>query len=119
MGIIRLTSQRSMVRHRGPDEKQRKAGLRLDQPNRAVIAGDILASALNQRIAKPANDPQAMPPETSHKSLTAAQKLTLRRWIGEGARYEKHWAFIPPVRREPGGGIDGFIQARLAPRASV
>ena len=27
----------------GPDEKQRKAGLRLDQPNRAVVAGDILA----------------------------------------------------------------------------
>nr|WP_309689016.1 DUF1553 domain-containing protein [Armatimonas sp.] len=109
----RILSESCFACH-GPDEKQRKAGLRLDQPNRAVIAGDILASALNQRIAKPANDPQAMPPETSHKSLTAAQKLTLRRWIGEGARYEKHWAFIPPVRREPGGGIDGFIQARLA-----
>ena len=44
----------------GPDEKQRKAGLRLDVPNRAVIGGDILASTLIQRIAKPESDPLAM-----------------------------------------------------------
>ncbi|WP_309714236.1 DUF1553 domain-containing protein [Armatimonas sp.] len=104
----------------GPDEKQRKAGLRLDLPNRAVIGGDILGSTLIQRIAKPESDPLAMPPAMSHKSLTEAQKSTLRRWVGEGAKFEKHWAFTvpssPTLLPILGGGsrLDAFIRARLA-----
>ncbi|WP_395138443.1 DUF1553 domain-containing protein [Armatimonas sp.] len=112
----RILSESCFACH-GPDEKQRKAGLRLDQPSSAVVPGDILASALVQRITKPTSSPLAMPPVTSHKALTGAQKQLLQRWIGEGATYEKHWAFTPPVRRRPTGetekGIDSFIRARL------
>ena len=109
----RILSENCFACH-GPDAKQRKANLRLDLPNRAVVPGDILASALIQRIAKAADDPLAMPPAMSHKSLTDSQKTTLRRWIGEGARYEKHWAFTALPKSWAGhGGVDHFIQARL------
>jgi hypothetical protein len=39
-----------------------------------------------------------MPPASSHKTLTAAQKDLLRRWIAQGAKYEAHWSFITPKR---------------------
>ena len=92
----------------GPDKNKRQAGLRLDQPNRAVVPGDILASVLVQRVQD-----GTMPPAAFHKTLTPAQKQLLMRWIGEGAKYEGHWSFGPlaPTR---GGSIDGFIAARLA-----
>ena len=49
-----------------------------------------------------------------------AEKAILRRWIEGGARYEKHWAFVPPVRPAvPGGAVenplDAFIIERLTP----
>jgi hypothetical protein len=40
-----------------------------------------------------------MPPPKSHKKpLTAVQQATIKRWIEEGAKYEAHWAFVPPKR---------------------
>jgi len=53
------------------------------------------------------------------------QKELLRRWIESGAAYEKHWAFVPPVRPEPGvttnsawarNEIDRFVLANLETR---
>ena len=64
-----------------------------------------------------------MPPAKTGKPLSAAEIQTLKTWIEQGAEYEGHWAFIPPVRpddprrsatrtgcRNP---IDAFILARL------
>jgi hypothetical protein len=45
-----------------------------------------------------AADPgQIMPPEYANKTLTQAQKETIRQWVSEGARYEGHWSFVFPV----------------------
>ncbi|MBB6049903.1 PSD1 and planctomycete cytochrome C domain-containing protein [Armatimonas rosea] len=95
----------------GQDESKRAAGLRLDGPNRAVVGGDILASALSHRIG--ATDALQMPPADSGKTLTEGEKTLLRRWIGQGGKYEQHWAFspLPPQRA---GGVDFFIRQRLA-----
>lgn len=113
----------------GFDPKKRKAGLRLDVAEGAVAPaksgrvairpGDPEGSELWRRLE--ATDPdELMPPASSHKTLTSAQKSLVRRWILEGASYQKHWAFEPPVRTEPpeaktpGWGshpIDRFLSA--------
>ena len=58
-----------------------------------------------------------MPPPDSKKSLTPEQRDILRRWVEQGARYQKHWAFEPIERPAvPDGAehpIDAFLGARL------
>src|SRR6185369_17812507 len=84
----------------------RKAGLRLDlaeeayaerkKPGRfAIVPGKPDASLVCTKIFS--KDPDdLMPPPESNLALTATQKETIRRWISEGAKYQPHWAFIPP-----------------------
>lgn len=95
----------------GPDQAHRKSGLRLDVREEAlapmesgdiaIVPGDLKKSALIQRILTDDED-DIMPPPKSHKKLTAAQKETLKRWIAEDAKYEKHWAFMPvPAEEAP------------------
>jgi Protein of unknown function (DUF1553)/Protein of unknown function (DUF1549)/Planctomycete cytochrome C len=121
-----LLSENCFACH-GPDDKQRKADLRLDQrtsavgPGKAVVPGQSAASELWMRIAE--QDPtKKMPPPKSGKKLTAEQVELMRRWIDEGANWTTHWSFqkperpaLPAVRnadwtRTP---IDRFILARL------
>jgi len=112
----------------GFDKARREAGLRLDSAAgatavldsgaRAITPGQPAHSALVERIFSTDAD-QRMPPEKTGKQLTAVQQETLRRWVEQGARYEPHWAFIPPERVElPAVAaehpIDRFILARLA-----
>jgi hypothetical protein len=114
----------------GPDEKTRKAGLRLDlgaaatrtlkSGSRAVVPGDPEKSELVTRIF--ADHSERMPPPKSHKQLKEAEKQRLKLWIAEGAVYQRHWAFVAPQKkavpapktagwaRNP---IDNFILARL------
>lgn len=110
----------------GPDEKHRKAGLRLDDAAsalapaesgaRAIVPGDADASELWKRITT-ADADDVMPPPASHKTLSDEEKATLRRWIAEGARFQKHWAFEPPVKAAPPAAAEGIsaIDAFLAP----
>ena len=63
-----------------------------------------------------------MPPADSGPPLTDAQVKTLKAWIEAGAKYEPHWAFVPPKRAEvPKGSahpVDAFVLARLG-RAGI
>jgi len=61
-----------------------------------VMSGDILASKLAHRIGR--TDDLQMPPASSGKTLTEAEKTLLRRWIGQGGKYSQHWAFVAPAR---------------------
>jgi len=91
----------------GLDAKKREAKLRLDIPEGAfkpnddgdiaITPGDLAKSELWQRITSDDKD-DIMPPPKAHKTLTAAQKETIKRWIEQGAAYQKHWAFGAPVR---------------------
>ena len=117
----------------GPDEKARKADLRLDvreaalKPAKsgaiALVPGNAAKSELLQRIiTKDADD--VMPPMKTGKQLSTVQIELLRRWIAQGAKYQEHWAFVKPVRppvpvaRNPKlpvrNAIDAFIFDRLA-----
>lgn len=90
----------------GPDVNERQGGVRLDSAEgavaeadsglKAVVPGRPEESELIRRIF--AAEDELMPPPDSGKSLTAEQKATLRAWIAEGAKYERHWSFIPPQR---------------------
>ncbi len=114
----------------GPDKETRMAGLRLDVKSEAfaarkngapIVPGKPEQSLVLQRIAH-AKAALRMPPPSAHKTLTAQQIETLRRWIAEGAEWKEHWAFAPPQRpaevavrnaswaRNP---VDRFILARL------
>ena len=107
----------------GPDANKRKAKLRLDVreaalEKKAFVPGDAGASELIKRLASTDSD-EVMPPPDSHRTLTAAQKEILKRWIAEGAEYKEHWAFVTPVRPAlPGNGekhpVDAFVVAKLA-----
>ena len=118
----------------GPDEANRKSGLRLDRPEQfivpgesgevAIVPGRPSASNLINRVTS-TNPDLVMPPPSSKKgALTKDQITLLDRWITQGAEYTSHWAFKTPVRpqvpnfsenesnwvRTP---IDAFILAKL------
>src|SRR5882724_10873531 len=90
----------------GFDANKRKAELRLDTPegatalhkgHQAVKGGDLKGSELWRRVN--ALDPKLiMPPPDSGKRLKPDQIKLLGKWIEQGAVYQKHWAFEPPVR---------------------
>ena len=115
----------------GPDDGQRQAGLRLDTREGATTKSESgktpvspkqpHLSELVRRIESPDPD-ETMPPASTKRALSAAQKETLKKWIASGAEYKPHWSFVAPVRpatpivqwREwPRGGIDSFVLARL------
>ena len=114
----------------GTDSASRKAGLRLDHfetgTNKledgavAIVPGQPSQSELVRRIF--ATDDDQMPPEKINKILKPEQKALLKKWIASGAKYEPHWAFIPPVKaplpkvknqKWVANPIDDFILARL------
>jgi len=106
----------------GFDPKHREGNLRLDtfegatqdrDGARGIVPGDLGKSDVWQRILSDDED-EVMPPPKSHKPpLNAKQRETLKAWIQQGAKYEPHWAFIPP-QKPAGDGIDHFIRKRLA-----
>jgi hypothetical protein len=91
----------------GPDEKARKARLRLDDraaalARKAFVPNDAKASRLVKRIES-ADGHGMMPPARYRKPLSATQKRLLRAWVEGGAPYARHWAFAAPTRPVPPG----------------
>ncbi len=89
----------------GPDEAERKAGIRLDTKD------GLFAQVDDQAIVSPNNpdeslllhrvfsaDPdEAMPPAEAKKKFGDNERALLKRWIKEGAQWSEHWAFIAPT----------------------
>ena len=94
----------------GPDVSKIKAGLRLDLPasafaeleknkgHFAIVPGDPEKSELIKRISS--NDPGIMMPmpESHLARLTTDEIKLFTKWIEQGAKYEKHWAFVAPIK---------------------
>ncbi len=108
----------------GPDEKARKAKLRLDTADGAAAVIKPHKSNESELILRvnAEDDDRRMPPPRTNRRLTAAQKDLLRRWVEEGAAWGKHWAYetparppLPPVKNGAWArnAIDFFILARL------
>ena len=99
----------------GPDPKSVKANLRLDisdhwyrtsdaNPNKQIIfSGKVSKSELVDRIRSTKASHQMPPPETN-LFLTEREKQIIEKWIEQGAKWETHWAYIPPVKNDPPPG---------------
>lgn len=87
----------------------------------AIVPGKPDESLLIKRIYSD-NPGFRMPPVFAHKTLTDDQKETIRRWIEQGAKFTRHWAFVAPVKstppavkdaRWPHNDIDRFVLAKM------
>ena len=109
----------------GPDERARKAKLRLDTFEgatkdlggyAAIIPGDPENSELVVRAIHESLD-EIMPPTKSKiPKLTSKEVNTIKDWIKSGAKYQQHWAFTPvknPQYDSKSNLIDSFIENRL------
>src|SRR5579864_2126297 len=92
----------------GPDKANRKTQMRFDTEEGAftplasgafaIVRGDTSKSVMLQRITSD-NKAIRMPPAYLGYSKLSEHDIDLvRRWIAEGAPWQKHWSFIPPVR---------------------
>lgn len=118
----------------GPDDRTREASLRLDtreglfgkgeSGRRAVVPGSVRRSELVRRVTS--SDPAyAMPPVSSHLSLSEYEKALLAKWVEQGADWKPHWSLLAPeppsrpaVRNAawPRQEIDYFVLAALEAR---
>jgi Protein of unknown function (DUF1553)/Protein of unknown function (DUF1549)/Planctomycete cytochrome C len=106
----------------GPDEKTREADLSLHTEagvlqgdNQVVIPNDSRASLLVQRILTEDPD-ERMPPPKSNRTLDSKQLHLIQRWVDEGAKWGKHWAYEVPQRPVVPNGVsalDYFIDEQL------
>ena len=117
----------------GPDANKREAGLRLDiaeeaykvlkeKPSgHALVPFKPQESEVFLRISSQ-DSTFLMPPRSSNLKLTSHEISILKKWIEQGAKYERHWAFtqpkmpaVPNVSNEEWvkNEIDHFIQQKL------
>lgn len=114
----------------GPDKNKRKANLRLDtrdglftaiETNYPVVPGKPMQSELYLRLITTDPDDR-MPKSKTGETLAPAQIALIKRWIEQGAKWQGHWAYTPPVRPAVPkvkmsswtvNPIDHFILARL------
>ena len=115
----------------GPDAANLKIKLRLDSEaaalaelragKRAVVPSHPEQSELIRR-SNAKDEAARMPPVESGRKLTEQEIGLLTEWIRQGARFEQHWSFVPPVRPPlpkindtawPKNAIDAFVLARL------
>jgi hypothetical protein len=101
----------------GPDPGYRRANLRLDVEESArsrITSGEVLRRISSQ-------DPAVRMP-LGQAPLSPGEIELLRRWVEQGAKWQKHWSLIPPKQSplpkisNPSwarNGIDHFVLERL------
>lgn len=97
------------------------AKIALRNGRQSIVSGDPEHSELYRRITS--SDALRMPPASSGRDKLTAREIDLiRRWIEEGAIWQRHWSLIPPRRPAPPqvaakdwvrNPIDSFVLQRL------
>ena len=118
--VLPILSNKCFVCH-GPDGTKKEV-LRLDSFEEATRdldgykAIDPKALGKSELLIRLHDQEDPMPPRKAEKQLTAAERDVLTRWVKEGGRYAKHWAFVPPKKLRPdwtGNAIDALVGRRL------
>ena len=103
-----ILSDKCLVCH-GPDANKREAGLRMDLEEsafqalkehpqaHALVAGNPNLSEAYLRITTKDTN-LLMPPPASNLKLSQREISLIEKWIKQGAKYEKHWAFVAPKK---------------------
>ena len=128
-----LLSDRCFACH-GPHAAKREAKLQLDIPDGdqgpfhprdghlVIKPGDLESSELWLRLISNDSSLQMPPADSGKKPLTEEQRELVRRWILQGANYEKFWSFEPPRQQVlpsvnnaawPANRMDQFVLANL------
>lgn len=94
----------------GPDANKRQANFRLDIKDSAyaplketkgafaIVPGKPEESEIFKRVSS-VDPAYQMPTPESHLAPLTKQEITLiKKWIQQGGKYERHWAFVPPVK---------------------
>ncbi len=96
----------------GPDPKSVQGEFRLDvsdhwyriseeDPNKQIIfPGQLSKSELVDRIHS-IRASHLMPPPESNLELTQREKKIIEKWIEQGAKWDNHWAYNPPLKNDP------------------
>jgi hypothetical protein len=114
----------------GPDKNKMEAGLRLDIPDSAfaplketkgafaLVPFKPEESEVYKRITSTDSSYQ-MPSPTAHLGMLSSYEIALfKKWINQGAKYERHWAFAKPIKaafpsidhkEQAVNGIDYFV----------
>lgn len=125
-----ILSERCFTCH-GPDDSKRQSKLRLDLEaiakgdlggHFAIVPGEPASSELIRRVSS-SDTARRMPPAWSGAVKLQDREIDLlTRWIAQGAQWQKHWSFMPPVRPDipvvsnrvwPKNPIDNFVMTRL------
>jgi mono/diheme cytochrome c family protein len=123
--ILPVLSNKCFVCH-GPDGEAKDV-LRLDSFAAATRdlnghkAIDPAAPEKSEILARLHSADEPMPPADAEKQLTAKERELLSRWVRQGGKYTRHWAFVAPRKQPPTGNsratknemIDAFVGARL------
>ncbi|HXB95144.1 MAG TPA: PSD1 and planctomycete cytochrome C domain-containing protein [Puia sp.] len=118
----------------GPDASHREAHLRLDIADSAyaplhvtkgafaIVPGNPDSSMLLRRVSSEDPDFKMPPPDAHLGALSGHEQKLFAKWIRQGAKYERHWAFTPPVKNplpdikektRARNAIDYFVLAQL------
>src|SRR5579862_703478 len=102
--VMPILSQHCFKCH-GPDAAQAAGGLRLDSfagatkangEETAIVPGSPEKSYLITKVSAKDADMRMPPQDSGVKPLNPDQVDILRQWIKNGAKYEKHWAYVAP-----------------------
>jgi mono/diheme cytochrome c family protein len=119
--VLPVLSDNCFVCH-GPDSHD-ETDLKLDSyaaatadrgGYRAIDPDELENSELLARIFS-TDDP--MPPVDAERQLTEDERQILKRWIEQGGKYARHWAFVKPEKHREFGdatqAIDELLSASL------
>lgn len=95
----------------GPDANKRKANLRLDleesafkelkeSPGKFALVPNKPNESMAYQYMVTDDEKLQMPPVDSKLSLNPYEKKLIKKWIQQGAKFEKHWSFLAPKKKE-------------------
>jgi hypothetical protein len=118
--VLPILSDKCFVCH-GPDTRK-KSGLRLDsyeaatRDRKGVRAIHPEAPEKSEILVRLHDREDPMPPVDAEKKLRDTERTLLDRWVRQGGRYTRHWAFVPPVKERglpATGAIDHYVAQAL------